>query len=373
MSLKLFHTADIHLGSKFNYLGEKASEQRKQLEKSFEGIVENAIKEDSKVFLIAGDLFDSPFPAIETVNFAKLQINKLIEAGIFTGIIAGNHDFLALNSVYNSGILSKISDTHFHIFDKSTPEIWELPELNAVMAGASLDHPKNSIDLSNINKLVEPFKDQIMIGLFHGSIDIVRFNKYNLLNLEKLKAVIFDYVALGDWHSPLEISKNPAINYCGSPEMLALDQTNSGKFLVIDIDKKNKVSVVIQTSGKRFSKQISIDIELIKTPDVLLNKIKELANKDCVLEVLVTGFIKLGSNINFESLQESLANDFFALRIKDQTKVLLDEKTLAQYPQEMLIGKFISTLAKKGKEEDLEPEIVNKAMQVGVSLLGESI
>ena len=75
MSLKLFHTADIHLGSKFNYLGEKASEQRKQLEKSFEGIVENAIKEDSKVFLIAGDLFDSPFPAIETVNFAKLQIN----------------------------------------------------------------------------------------------------------------------------------------------------------------------------------------------------------------------------------------------------------------------------------------------------------
>ena len=371
MNIKIFHTADVHLGAKFNFLGSKAELQRKQLEETFAGIVEEAITKEVQIFLVAGDLFDSPYPSTICVNFVKTQIDKLLKAGIYTAIIAGNHDYLASNSVYNSGILSEISRQYLKIFSKPDLDAWEIPELQTVIIGAGLDHPKNSVNITGLNEIVSKYKDMLTIGLFHGSIDIARYNKYNLLSPEQLKKVKMDYMALGDWHGQLEISKIPPIYYSGSPEIIASEQKNAGKYLVIECGPNKKISITSQTSGKRVIKNLTIDIEKFKTQEELELEIKKIADKDCILNVLLQGFTTLDSHFQFAELAELLEGEFFTIKFKDETKIRLDEKTLAQYPKELLIGKYIATVIKNGKEMEIPEEIINKVLQIGVNLLQE--
>lgn len=57
--IKILHTADLHLGRSFASLRDKAREHRRQLLKTFEKIIELAIRENVSLILIAGDLFDS--------------------------------------------------------------------------------------------------------------------------------------------------------------------------------------------------------------------------------------------------------------------------------------------------------------------------
>jgi DNA repair exonuclease SbcCD nuclease subunit len=379
--LKIFHTADLHLGSKFNFLGEKAGIQRKQLEESFAGIVEKAIAgkaisskaitAKADIFLIAGDTFDSPFPGVNTISFVKEQIEKLLDAGIYTAVIAGNHDYVATNSVLNSGSLMNISNPHFKIFSKPEISAWEIAELNTVIIGASLTHPKNSIDFSNIKEISDAFKKQVKIGLFHGSIDLIKYNTHNLINLSQLKSAGLDYTALGDWHNQLEVSKMPPIYYPGAHEMINTGQTGDGKFLVIEIDgeNKSKIKITSETSGKRFFKKISLDLGLHKTEESIIKKIKEFADKNCVLEVEFEGFKEPGTPLNIIQLQEMQEGDFFVLKLIDKSKIKLNKDALSAYPKDLLPGKFIATVIQNGTKDGLPEEIINKALQIGLNLL----
>jgi DNA repair protein SbcD/Mre11 len=94
MTIRLLHTADLHLGMKFT--GRYPSEVRERLVKArFEtltSLVETANTESVEVFVIAGDLFHDQ-------NVARRDIRAAADAlGRFTGrvilLLPGNHDFL---------------------------------------------------------------------------------------------------------------------------------------------------------------------------------------------------------------------------------------------------------------------------------------
>lgn len=369
--MKIFHTADVHLGAKFNSLGAKSNIQRKAIENSFEFMVDTAIEQNASLLMIAGDLFDSPFPSETTKAFVLSQINKLIKERIYVALIAGNHDYLCSNSVYFSQNFKDIDSKYFKLFPSGNIDVWNLDELNTSIIGASLDHPKNSLDLSKIDdtELKQLDDNKIKIGLFHGSIDLGLGAKNNVLDIKKLKYFNLEYTALGDWHNQLEVSKTPAIYYSGSPEFIANDQTNSGKILIIDIDENKVVKVSPLKVSKREYKRIDFDLGAFNKFGDIYEKIKGLGDKDLILEITFKGIKDLEMQIDEQALKDSLGDQFFVLKIKDESKLKLTEQDIAKYSEKMVIGRFIKEVNESAKLNNYSQELIDKALQLGIKLL----
>ena len=65
MPVKIFHTADLHIGAEVSYLGPKAEERRFEIASVFKNIVAFCTENKVEICLISGDLFDSNSVAAE--------------------------------------------------------------------------------------------------------------------------------------------------------------------------------------------------------------------------------------------------------------------------------------------------------------------
>ena len=369
MSIKIFHTADVHLGAKFNSFGKRADLQRKEIEKSFTKIVDLAIEKEIQIFIIAGDLFDSPFPSMATTAFVINQLKRLIQSRIYITIIAGNHDYLCANSIYYSDQFDGLGDKYIKIFDSKILAIWTLEELNTQIIGISLDHPKNSVSITRESIEKQLNSEMFKIGVFHGSIDIGSFNKYNLLDIKNIEGLTCDYVALGDWHNQLKIPAKAPTYYSGSPELIATDQTNSGSILEITLAENKEVTIKSeQISNKKF-KQLKIDLAKFGGFLSIYEFIKKLADKDLLLEIILGGNKNLSQGFDLNKLQDALGGEFFLLKIRDESVLSLTDDDMQKYSEKLVIGRFIKILKEEGQKQDLPKGLIDQALQLGVNLL----
>ena len=87
MNLKILHTADNHLDASFPSLGDKEGTRRKDLIDCFERLVNLAIKNEVHLFVVSGDLFDSPRPAAYATAKVQSNLQRLVERGIAPVIV----------------------------------------------------------------------------------------------------------------------------------------------------------------------------------------------------------------------------------------------------------------------------------------------
>ena len=92
--MKIFHTADIHLGRR--RLGGRLPDQ--DFADAFGFIAGKAITERADIFLIAGDLFDRAQVEPPQLRQAQQVLARLKDAGIPVVAIEGNHDRAFLHS-----------------------------------------------------------------------------------------------------------------------------------------------------------------------------------------------------------------------------------------------------------------------------------
>lgn len=92
--MKFAHLGDCHLGSW------RIPELQQLNLDCFKKAIDTCIKEKVELVLIAGDLFDSAYPTIETLKEAFSELKKLKDAGIACFIIAGSHDFSASGKTF---------------------------------------------------------------------------------------------------------------------------------------------------------------------------------------------------------------------------------------------------------------------------------
>src|SRR5271166_2334496 len=92
--MKFLHMGDCHLG------GWRNPELSELNFRSFAYTIDRAIKEKVDFVLIAGDLFDSAYPSIETLKDSFSEFRKLKEAKIDVFIIAGSHDYSASGKTF---------------------------------------------------------------------------------------------------------------------------------------------------------------------------------------------------------------------------------------------------------------------------------
>lgn len=367
--IKFLHSADVHLGAKFKYLGEKASQHREQLKKTFSNIVNLAVNEKIDILLIAGDLFDSNTVSSSIIDFVKTQFKILKENSIRVCVLPGTHDALSRNSVYLRENFSGDFD-NVYVFIKE--ESYEYPDIDLTVWGKSNKYPKSD-ETPIIKKENSRTKHNILIA--HGSIQIEGKSAKDDYPIEfnQIKDCGMDYVALGHWHSMGDYSQGGVkCFYSGSPEVIDIGQKGAGSVLIGEIKDKGDIVVTPAKVGSKNIVELEIDLGSVENEDDLKKKILNEAGDETIKIIELKGLVKPDFIVDAKQLEQELGENYFRLKIINNSHIGLDLIDEKNYPEELVAGKFVALMKKKIAESknDAEKKKLEQALNLGLAELG---
>lgn len=374
--LKIIHTGDLHLGAKFVSFGKNASLQRRALLDSFRKVVDAAILKKAQMLLISGDLFDSNFPSYETVNFVKSELKKLDEARIFVAILPGTHDCLSNDSIYKRENFTE-GLSHIYIFSDEAVFKKEYPELNlSLYAQANTSNKSKKNPLAFLTSL-DLKKDALKykVAMAHGSVQIEGKSAGDdwPIQLSDISKSGMDYIALGHWHGAQDFSfGDTKAWYCGSPEVTYKEGKGGlGQGYAMEVDFLDTVDVKEIKISEKSIKELNLDIGLFSDMDGLYKEIDKLSDKNTILIVNISGMLDPNIFIDAKKIEEDFEDNFFSIKVSNNSSFKLEKITDRDYPEEMLIGQFIRSMNEKiinAKDEE-EERILKDALQIGVAEL----
>ena len=335
---KISHVADLHIGSNQYGLSLRRANQKETLLK----LASELKKYD--ICLIAGDVFDSPFPSPDDISL-WLKFTEIVSSqGCIPIVSVGNHDKLydsARQWVDLSPFIAKRS--HY----ESNQLYGSITVKNITVN--YLDHVKRR-DLKDVIEKV-PESDILMMHQscagFMSSIMRPEIDEESL-GLVSKKA---RYVALGDLHihKVMKVSKNNIVAYPGNIDFLRLcDPYSEFKYLEIDFNEDENPSIksipfepTQKTQVIKFSESSELRKTILKDPEGFyifryLSKDHEVLNKD--LEKLKEEF----TNLCFHLYREKVK------AIKDDLTQEVDEDT-----------DFMSLVKKEKFLEDRDVDLIN--------------
>ena len=258
-AIRILHTADFHLGIKMGSIVPPSVEElrREDFYKNMFFIAEYAIRNNADIVLISGDVFNRPDPAgRDFVAFSEF-VGKLVGAGIYVVVIAGNHDKPKTTRARNpmEG-LQKANLPYFWYF-QSTPKDPLVLEIRGRRVGIAvipyIDPQVIKLEGIPYEGLVRDLVNGFVEKLEHMDVDYRIFMAHILLaearfseifplyssepriSRSVLREEFFDYVALGHVHRPQKVGEK--IYYAGSIERIAFDEAAEQKsFYFIEID-----------------------------------------------------------------------------------------------------------------------------------------
>lgn len=232
--MRILHTSDWHLGKSIH--GQNLLKDQKY-------ILEQLVEELSRGYdglLICGDVYDRAIPPSEAVELFSGFIEKMVDLGITTVIIPGNHDSPSRLD-FASGILER-SGIHFRCrYDRITDpiimeddegeqvQIFALPFVDEVVVKAL--YPERGIRthqeatnflLDRIREAKDPSIPSILMAHTYTGREPLRSESERellvgaegMVDINMFKG--FDHVALGHLHRPQVASRTGSVHYSGS-------------------------------------------------------------------------------------------------------------------------------------------------------------
>ncbi|PCD81384.1 exonuclease sbcCD subunit D [Lysinibacillus fusiformis] len=264
--MKIFHTADWHLGKLVQ--GVYMTEDQQYILQQF---IQAIDEEKPDVIIIAGDLYDRSMPPIEAVNLLNDILAKIVlEKKIPVLAVAGNHDsagrlnfgsrLMRDSGLYIKGQFTKdpapiiINDSHgevhFHLVPFAEPTtIRSIFEEEAIRS----HHDAMQKIIEHITAGMDTNKRNIFVG--HAFVTKYGEEEANTSDSERplsiggsdcVNAALFKpfhYTALGHLHKA-HFVLNETIRYAGSPLKYSLSEHLHEKgFLIVDLDEQGNSTV----------------------------------------------------------------------------------------------------------------------------------
>lgn len=252
--IKVFHTADLHIGMRFNSYPDhiKSLLQQARLD-VINNMVQKANEEGCNIFVVAGDLFDR----INGID--KNTISKTVSAleefhGECVLVLPGNHDYdngmVELWTRFNKDVRDKI----LYINEKK-PYSLEDYGLDVTVYPAPCHAKHSAVNSIGWIKDEDVNKENINIGVGHGAIvglsPDMDSNYYNM-TIDELIGTPLDLWLLGHTHIPYPLKDNiinEKVYNPGTPEPDGLDCKHGGNAWIINIDKDKNISANRTTTG----------------------------------------------------------------------------------------------------------------------------
>jgi DNA repair exonuclease SbcCD nuclease subunit len=228
MPTRFLHTADWQLGKPYERIDNDDDKRSLASQARFDvlkTIGERIKAHQAEFVLVAGDLFDSITPSHANVSKA---FERMGSWNVPVFIIPGNHDFGGPGSLWENDYL--VSEQR-----KLAPLVQVLLEKKPVVHGDVVIYPCPLLRRSDTADLTAWLRDpsvhpaehatKTRIVLAHGTVQGFGSSadeeedapgEANLIDVKRLPASDYDYVALGDWHGTTEVT--PKAWYSGTPE-----------------------------------------------------------------------------------------------------------------------------------------------------------
>ncbi len=356
---KILHTSDVQLDAPFRFLGPRGEDHRAQLRETFEHIVEMAQQDGFDLLLIAGDLFDSNRPHQTTLDRVSMALRQL---DIPVCILPGNHDCYDDVSVYRRVLFPD------HVFTEQ-PTVQTFPGLDLAVYGNPIRSARSQQD--PLRDLSPSADVRWHVAMAHGNVDRPDLDVTSRpIRREALRDSGMDYVALGDWHSFADYSEGDVTAYyAGAPEPTALGQTGAGYVARVELDERG-VQVHPERVGTITTDELTLDVTGYTRVEIA-QAIRQHADPHLMLQVTLTGLTDLGTVLDLDALEERLAPDFYHLACTDQSHPQLEAIAAADYPEELVIGKFARLMQAhiEQAESENEQRRAEQALQLGIALL----
>ncbi len=298
--MKFVHLADCHLGAwrqpelnKLNFL-------------HFQKVIDTCIKEKVNFVLIAGDLFDSSYPSIDTLKEAFKEFRKLKESSIPVFIIAGSHDYSVSGKSFLEVLEKAGFCTNVSKYEEKNDKIILEPTIYESCAIYGYPGKKSGMDIEEIEKIkLEDSPGMFKILMLHTTLRSAVPNP-NIKAVDDTKLPKVDYIALGHLH--VNYSRGNKV-YAGPtfPNNLSeLEELKGGSYYLFNNGR-------IQRRELKLKEVIVIEYSTNNTlnaTEKILHLLAEQSLKDKIVILKVSGVLETGKtfDIDFKKL-ENCAKD----------------------------------------------------------------
>lgn len=356
--LKFIHAADFHLDSAFGSLSARQAMGRRRESRELGFRLSNYVNQNNiGLVLLAGDLFDSGSAFRETGEQLAEALGQMA-AQVF--VAPGNHDWAGPGSPW----MTVDWPDNVHVFREGHLTAVDLPGLT--VHGAAFTGPERAE--SFLAGFTAPEDGRVHIGLLHGEIDPPE-DRYGPIHREEIAASGLAYLALGHVHrrtEPLRIGKTLCA-WPGCIEGRGFDEVGEKGFYQGTIAEDGRVSLEFVPFARRRYEILEVDVTGRSPRAAVEAALPEDAARH-LYRIVLTGETGEGG-ADARGLQEALADRFYALEIRDRTRVA--EDVWARAEEDSLRGLFLRLLRQRRQqaESEAERETVDRAARFGLAAL----
>ena len=358
--LKFIHGADFHLDSAFAALPPRQAAARRRESRELPQRLANYVNQNGiELVLLAGDLFDSASAYRDTAESLSAALGQMA-AQVY--IAPGNHDWYGPGSPY----LTVQWPDNVHIFTQPHLEAMAWPEKRLVLHGAAFTASEQSAGF--LSGFAAPKDSNLHIGLLHGEIDPAEA-RYDPIWKEEIAASGLAYLALGHIHKrtePLTCGRTVCA-WPGCPEGRGFDELGEKGFYQGIVTDGGQVELAFVPFARHRYEILEVDVTG-KTPREAVEAALPPDTARDLYRIILTG--ETGeAGAGAEGLQEALADRFYALEVRDRTRVA--EDIWARAEEDSLRGLFLRELRQKldAAGSDEERELVTQAVRFGLAAL----
>lgn len=355
--MKILHCADLHMDSPMetHMTREQAAKRNAEILMSFQRMTEYAGNENVRVVLIAGDLFDGERVTRRTVEGVLDAVRRTPQIDYL--YVSGNHD-----DQTNAFADQEIPENFKRFTDK-----WNTIEYGDV-AVSGIEITKSNA--STLYGQLSTQKSRVNIVMLHGQISSAC--GVDQVNLNLLKGKNINYLALGHIHtySCEQLDCDGIYCYPGCLEGRGFDECGEKGFVVLDTDGRKITPTFIPFSSRKLHR-VTVDITGAATNSAVYQTMKRASqniDKKDMVEFILTGAADPSARIAKKYLYNLVESDFFFVKIKDETKLILDPK---DYENDIsLKGEFIRLVMASDAGEADKIKIIRTGLE---ALAGEEI
>lgn len=363
-TVKILHTADVHIGMTSGLLGERAASRRSEVLMTFEKALELAAQSKVDVVAVAGDLFDGNRVEESLISAVFEKISSI--SPIRVVYAAGNHDPLNSESPFRTKKLPK------NLYVMGTDgKCVTLDDIRLHIWGRSFEAPF----LKGEELFSQPLPDEVYINLMvqHGELKSDISSEYNAITQQYIKSSGMDYIALGHIHKRTEIGRigDTFFAYCGCPEGQGFDETDEKGVYMGEIGK-GICNLEFVPLSRRMHICERIDITDCHTAEkissLVLSRLSEKygeSYRENLYKAELTGAFDGNTEAVFSEAAARLSSELYYIKLKDRTECGVSLEELSN--EKTLKGIFVKKmLEKRNAADESEKPLYTQALMLGL-------
>jgi len=315
--VRFAHISDVHLG------GWKQQPLQDLNFQSFRKAIDICIEKKLDFVLIAGDLFDSAFPPIETLKETFAVFKKLKDAKLPCFIIAGSHDY----SISGKTFLDVLEKAGFckNVFDaeENAEKIILNPTVYNGIAIYGYPGKKSGLEIPELRKIkLNDCPGMFKIFMLHTTIDKAKGTlPTDAIEVDLLPQA--DYYALGHLHMDFQYQNFVYPGPIFPNNFQELEDLGNGSFYIVDTEKETSLEKI----ELKLKDTVLIEVEIknaLTATEQIISEIEKRDVEDKIILLRLSGELETGNNsdIKFVQIEETAVRkkSYFLLKNTHELK-----------------------------------------------------